>query len=135
MTYGDFLIYALLSGKISNAASSTQAEISTEYSSTSTYEKYDVVTHDGKVYIAKQDISTAEAWNSAHWNETTIGQLLSNLGKTLDTLSPDAETIILKSNESDKQFAIQVDDDGTIAATEITENNGGGGGGHGIWVP
>lgn len=38
------------------------------YDSTATYFEGQFVTYNGNVYEAKQDITTAEAWNSSHWN-------------------------------------------------------------------
>lgn len=38
------------------------------YSSSDTYYEGQFATHDGQIYAAKQDISTAEAWTDAHWD-------------------------------------------------------------------
>ena len=47
--------------------------IAPEYSK-KTYSAYDMVTHNGKLYYAKDDISPADSsWTAAHWQETTIG--------------------------------------------------------------
>lgn len=43
-----------------------------EYDKTKTYTKDALVIYDGKVYAAKQNIGTAEAWTAAHWEERTI---------------------------------------------------------------
>ena len=43
-------------------------ELSSDYDSTSTYFQGQFVTYGGNVYEAKQAITTAEAFNSSHWN-------------------------------------------------------------------
>ena len=58
------------------AAANANANIAPEYDATSTYSKDDLVIHDGKLYKAKADIGTAEAWTAAHWDETTISENL-----------------------------------------------------------
>lgn len=41
--------------------------------------------HDGKLYQAKQDIQTSEAWTAAHWQETTVEEQLSTVKSDLTT--------------------------------------------------
>ena len=48
-------------------------DVAPDYSSSKTYSKGDIVNHSSKIYEAKQDISTAEAWTEAHWTEITDG--------------------------------------------------------------
>lgn len=53
--------------------------IAPTYSSKATYSEGDLVIHSGKLYAAKSDIETAEAWTEAHWDETTVAALISAL--------------------------------------------------------
>lgn len=47
--------------------------IAPEYSK-KTYLAYEMVTKDGKLYYAKDDISPADSsWTASHWQETTVG--------------------------------------------------------------
>ena len=45
------------------------------YDPTQTYAKEDIVIYDNKLYEANTDISIAEAFNIAHWTETTLGKI------------------------------------------------------------
>jgi hypothetical protein len=53
--------------------------IAPTYSSKATYSEGDLVIHSGKLYAAKSDIETAEAWTAAHWDETSVAALISAL--------------------------------------------------------
>jgi len=53
--------------------------IAPDYDATSTYTEGEFVTHGGKLYYALGDIETAEAWTAAHWQETTIVELITAL--------------------------------------------------------
>lgn len=55
----------------------TPAWIAPEYTKT-TYAKNQLVMHEGKLYYAKAAIGTAENWTAAHWQETTIAEVLNN---------------------------------------------------------
>lgn len=57
------------------------------YSTSSTYSVGEYCTRDGKFYRCKTAISTAEAWNSSHWQETTIGQELESKSISIDFAS------------------------------------------------
>lgn len=46
--------------------------IAPEYDKTKTYLKDALVIYDGKLYAAKANIGTAEAWTAAHWEERTV---------------------------------------------------------------
>lgn len=46
--------------------------IAPEYDKTATYLKDALVIYDGKLYAAKANIGTAEAWTAAHWEERTL---------------------------------------------------------------
>lgn len=43
-----------------------------EYSASATYSAGDYCVHEGQLYKANQDISTAEPWTAAHWTATSI---------------------------------------------------------------
>lgn len=48
--------------------------IAPEYSSSSTYDVGDFVIHEGLMYTCNTAISTAEAWNSSHWTQTSVNE-------------------------------------------------------------
>lgn len=56
--------------------------IAPAHSSTSTYSEGDVVSRNGKLYIANQDIDTAESFNASHWDETTVIGLIPQGGSS-----------------------------------------------------
>lgn len=60
------------------------------YDPTQTYVKEDIVIYDNKLYEANQAISTAEAFNIAHWTETTLGKIAQ---KHRDSISQLTENI------------------------------------------
>ena len=76
-------------------------------------------TASGKVLDARQGKALKELIDG-------VGTDVTNLGIDLEGLNPDAKTLVLYSStaESTKKFAITVDDDGELTATEITEGGG-----------
>lgn len=62
-----------------NTDSAGIASLATAYSPSARYAVGDMVTYDGKLYTCKTAITTAEAWNAAHWTEVTVGDQLSDL--------------------------------------------------------
>ena len=62
-----------------NTDSAGIASLATAYSPSARYAVGDMVTYDGKLYTCKTAITTAEAWNSSHWTEVTVGDQLSDL--------------------------------------------------------
>ena len=52
------------------------------YDDTLTYTKGEVVEYGGKIYRAKQDISTAESWDSSHWEQVNVASDFVNLTGT-----------------------------------------------------
>ena len=46
--------------------------IAPKYDATSTYQKDDYVQHEGGLYQAKADISSAEAWDPTHWDAIVV---------------------------------------------------------------
>ena len=56
---------------ITGAINQMLANFAPVYDATATYNKDDVVTYNGQLYKANQDISVAEAWDSTHWTAGT----------------------------------------------------------------
>ena len=52
--------------------------VAPEYSSSATYDVGDFVIHEGLLYKCNTTISTAESWDSTHWDRTTVVDILSN---------------------------------------------------------
>lgn len=50
------------------------------YDNTATYQEGDIVTHNALLYRAKQDISTAEEWTAAHWEQTNALEQITSAG-------------------------------------------------------
>ena len=69
----DTTVYDAIGSKLnkSNAAA--------DYSSSSTYAVGEYCLHNGTYYRCNTAISTAEAWNSSHWTETTVAEQLEHL--------------------------------------------------------
>ena len=55
------------------ADSTYQQRTVAAYSSSATYKKGDLRVYSEQIYEANQDIDTAEAWDSTHWNLVTLG--------------------------------------------------------------
>ena len=66
----------------------TFADEAPEYSSSSTYAVGDFVIYDGKLYRCKTAIDTAEVWTAAHWEETKIGNEVTDVNEKVDQLEP-----------------------------------------------
>lgn len=60
--------------------------IAPEYDSTATYAVGDAVMHNGLRYECNTAISTAEAWDSTHWTETSIENVIGNVETLLAAL-------------------------------------------------
>ena len=58
------------------------------YSTSQTYAVGAYCTRGGRLYKAKQSISTAEAWNAAHWAATTMGAELVAVWTSLSDKAP-----------------------------------------------
>ena len=71
-----------------NTDSAGIASLATAYSPSARYAVGDMVTYDGKLYTCKTAITTAEAWNSSHWTEVTVGDQLSDLKDDLNNIKP-----------------------------------------------
>ena len=73
----DEILNELIDAAFDSGAASVSAMIAPAYSAASTYAKDALVTHEGKLYKAKDAIGTAEAWTAAHWDETTLAAVIS----------------------------------------------------------
>ena len=82
------------------AITAIKAMISDEYSSSATYKLGDLCIHDNTLQKCTTPITTAEAWNSAHWADTTIADEIENrcLFFTGVTVSATTGTILSKSD-------------------------------------
>ena len=54
------------------------ANIAPVYSSSSTYDVGDYIVYLGLLYKCNTTISTAESWDSTHWDRTTVADMISN---------------------------------------------------------
>lgn len=76
------------------------ANMSDEFSTSKTYKVGQLCIKDDKLYRCTTAITTAEAWNSSHWTETTIAEEIENrcLFFTGVTVSATTGTILSKSD-------------------------------------
>lgn len=96
-------------------------DIAPAYDSTATYSVGDLVTREGNVYQCNTAISTAEAWNSAHWTQKDIKDLLA--GKQ-DKLADGVEDFITSEynktlNLWDEQWEVGGINNGTGADDNV----------------
>ena len=79
----------------------SDAFITDEYDATSTYAIGDMVIHENALYVCSTAITTAEAWNSAHWTLTDIATAIGTVKTAIPTKTSDLQ--------NDSGFA-QIDD-------------------------
>ena len=79
----------------------SDAFITDEYDAESTYAIGDMVIHDNALYVCSTAITTAEAWNSAHWTLTDIATEIGTVKAAIPTKTSDLQ--------NDSGFA-QIDD-------------------------
>ena len=65
------------------ATAAANGAIAATYSGSATYKVGDYCIHDGGLYRCTTAITTAEAWNAAHWTATKIGPDVSDLKSAL----------------------------------------------------
>lgn len=53
-----------------------------DYDNTATYQKDDYCMYNNSLYVANQDINTAEEFDSSHWDETSVINELEALNKS-----------------------------------------------------
>ena len=63
------------------------ANLAPTYSSSNTYSVGDYVIYDNVLYVCNTAISTAEAWNSSHWTQTSIATVIGNIASALNTIN------------------------------------------------
>lgn len=84
------------------------ANIADEYDATATYSKDDYVIYSGNLYKAKQDISTAEAWDSTHWDACIVTDEMSQGGSLVELSDVDLENLadgdIIRYNGTSGKF-------------------------------
>ena len=79
----------------------SDAFITDEYDAESTYAIGDMVIHENALYVCSTAITTAEAWNSAHWTLTDIATAIGTVKTAIPTKTSDLQ--------NDSGFA-QIDD-------------------------
>ena len=69
-----------------------------DYDNTATYQKGDYCMYQGALYVANQDINTAEEFDSSHWDETSVINELEKSSKiesiTLDNGTNTASIVV-----------------------------------------
>ena len=78
--------YAAAAAESANDAADAVASLAPAYSSSSTYAVGDYVMHEGVMYECTTAITTAEAWNAAHWTAVAIATEISDFKKEYDSL-------------------------------------------------
>ena len=96
-----------------------KAEIAPAYSKT-TYSKGEIVSYSGKLYEAKADIGTAEDWTAAHWQETTIGAMLTALNAAAATIPDNINDEAITLSTATADYLITVDDSGETPELDVT---------------
>lgn len=80
-----------------NSLDNIPPNIAPAYSASSTYAVGDYCTKDNVLYKCSTAISTAEAWNSAHWTQvqlaTDVADLRDDLSESVETLEAEIEAI------------------------------------------
>lgn len=69
-----------------DAIKAVDANLEAPYSTSATYAVGDYCTKDGVLKRCNTAITTAEAWNSAHWDDAKLGGDVSTLRSAFDTL-------------------------------------------------
>lgn len=96
-----------------------QAQIAPAYAKT-TYTKGAIVTYGGKLYEAKQNIGTAEDWTAAHWQETTVGAMLTALNAAAATIPDNINDEAITLSTATADYLITVDDSGETPELDVT---------------
>lgn len=92
------------------ATAAANGAIAATYSGSATYKIGDYCIHDGGLYRCTTAITTAEAWNAAHWTATKIGPDVSDLKSAInyigDELACNTKTILKSSIGTDGVIAV-----------------------------
>ena len=89
---------------LSNDVKIVKGDIASNYDPSSTYAVGDYVLYNDQLYVCNTEISTAEAWTSAHWTLATMGDDVSNLKNQISAvkdLLDDCTTVIDATWEDD----------------------------------
>lgn len=68
-----------VASQLGGSGSISWAPVANDYSSTATYDEGDFAIQEGKLYKAKQNIATPEAFTPAHWDQTSATDEIVNL--------------------------------------------------------
>ena len=60
--------------------------VADEYSSSSTYDVGDLCVYNGVLYECTTAITTAEAWDSDHWKQVNLGDIITDMDGAIDDL-------------------------------------------------
>lgn len=86
-TNGNTSTFNVTNGEVTEAA--LAGIIAAEYDSTKTYAVGDFCLHSGALYECTTAITTAEAWNSAHWSLTNAGEEISDIKEDISDIEYD----------------------------------------------
>lgn len=78
--------YADDAAESADDAADAVASLAPAYSTSSTYDVGDYVLYEGVLYECTTAITTAEAWNAAHWTQTSVADELTDLKGDIDAL-------------------------------------------------
>ena len=96
-------------------ASNAITDLAATYSNSKTYSKGDYCTAYEKLYRANVDISTAEEWTSAHWDEVALADEINS-----DNASQSTDISTLKTNVGNLKSDIGIVEDTNSATHAIT---------------
>lgn len=101
-------------GKINNILNTIVDNLANQYDSESTYEVGDKCLHDNQLYACNTNISTAESWNSQHWDSIKVLDNM-NMQPILSAVDADGMgNIVLYSSKLSMCYAID-SGDGNVA--------------------
>lgn len=61
--------------------------VTVEYSDSLTYAVGDLTSYNNNLYVCTTPITTPEAWNASHWQQTSLQALLAEKADTFDTIT------------------------------------------------
>lgn len=108
-SYGD------LAAAQTAAENASAANLAPAYDSTATYTKDDFCVNGGKLYQCNADISTAEAFNPAHWTEVKVTEVMGGGGGVTPEIMAQIENAQWKTESSEQLFSETV----TTVASEF----------------
>lgn len=98
-SYGD------LAAAQTAAENASAANLAPAYDSTATYAKDDFCVNGGKLYQCNADISTAEAFNPAHWTEVKVTEVMGGGGGVTPEIMAQIENAQWKSESIEQLFS------------------------------